>query len=159
MRFDEVLQYVEFPTVRLKQAEIPRGETFRKHKDLFESKTSGRKDLLFFFDWLKDNNVKHIIDLTVHDSTDCHSDDVIKSCLSGLRIDNLNWSKPDLDPEMLCTACPDVKELHLHWGGNNAILRAWGEPEGLRTLKNLQRIYLYYNQVLLCFAVFDLSMC
>ncbi|KAL4787868.1 hypothetical protein BJX76DRAFT_353902 [Aspergillus varians] len=145
-RFDEVLQYVEFPAVHLGRTEIPRGETFQRHKALFQSKTGGRKDLLFFFSWLKDKKVKHIINLVVHDAFDSHDDDAIEACLSGIRIDGLDWSKPDLDPEMLCSACPDVKELHLTWGGNNAILRAWGEPEGLRTLKDLEQIHLYYDQ-------------
>lgn len=83
----------------------------------------------------------------MHDSTDSHSDEVIEKCLSSFRVDNLDWSKPDLDPEMLCNACPDVKELHLRWCGNNAILRAWGELEGLRRLKDLRTIYLYHETV------------
>ncbi|RDW68846.1 uncharacterized protein DSM5745_08606 [Aspergillus mulundensis] len=149
-RFDEVLQYVEFPPVRLWKTEIPRGETFQRHKDLLQSKSGGRKDLLFFFAWLKDKKVKHIINLTVHDFVDPHDDEVIEACLTGFRVDVLDWLKPDLDPEMLCNAFPDVRELHLRWGGNNAILRAWGEPEGLRALKNLEHVYLYYNEASDC---------
>ncbi|KAL4864041.1 hypothetical protein BDV12DRAFT_205945 [Aspergillus spectabilis] len=145
-RFDEVLQYVEFPALRLRKTDIPRGETFQRHRELFQSSSGGRKDLLFFFSWLKDKKVKHIISLVVRETVDPHGDDVIEACLSGFRIDILDWSKPDLDPEMLCSACPDVKELHLGWGGNNAILRAWGEPEGLRTLGKLELIYVYYDQ-------------
>jgi hypothetical protein len=152
-QFDEVLQYVEFPAVRLKDGKIPRGESFREHRGLYNSKTIGRKDLLFFFSWLKDKGVKHIIKVIVQDSTDCHCDESIEKCLSPFRIDVLDWSKPDLDPEMLCNACSDIKELHLRWGANNAILRAWGEPEGLRRLKLLEKIYLYYDQVL--FSTFN----
>ncbi|QGA22293.1 hypothetical protein EYB26_010009 [Talaromyces marneffei] len=146
-QFDEVLQYVEFPVVRLKDSKLPRGETFREHRSLYNSKTIGRRDLLFFFSWLKDKGVKHIIKVIVQDSTDCHCDEVIEKCLSPFHIDVLDSSKLDLDPEMLYNACPDVKELlHLRWGANNAILRAWGEPEGLRRLKLLNKIYLYYDQ-------------
>lgn len=152
-QFDEVLQYVEFPAVRLKDGKIPRGESFREHRGLYNAKTIGRKDLLFFFSWLKDKGVKHIIKVIVQDSTDCHCDEAIEKCLSPFRIDVLDWSKPDLDPEMLCNACSDIKELHLRWGANNAILRAWGEPEGLRRLKLLDKIYLYYDQVL--FSTFN----
>ncbi|KAL3702989.1 hypothetical protein TMatcc_010176 [Talaromyces marneffei ATCC 18224] len=141
-QFDEVLQYVEFPV------QITPGETFREHRSLYNSKTIGRRDLLFFFSWLKDKGVKHIIKVIVQDSTDCHCDEVIEKCLSPFHIDVLDSSKLDLDPEMLYNACPDVKELlHLRWGANNAILRAWGEPEGLRRLKLLNKIYLYYDQV------------
>ncbi|KAL3472351.1 hypothetical protein BJX99DRAFT_249704 [Aspergillus californicus] len=149
-RFDEVLQYVEFPALRLRKTEILRGETFQQHKELFHSKSSGRKDLLFFFSWLKDKNVKHIINLVVRDVVDPHGDDAIEACLSGICVDSLDWSKPDLDPEMLRTACPDIKELHLAWGGNNAILRAWAEPEGLRTLAKLEQIYVYHDEHKAC---------
>ncbi|OJJ01280.1 hypothetical protein ASPVEDRAFT_82804 [Aspergillus versicolor CBS 583.65] len=145
-RFDEVLQYVEFPTVHLRQTQDPRGETIKQLKEVYQSNTRGRKDLLFFFSWLKDKKVKHIINLIVEDTKDSHADDAIEACLSGLRVDVLDWSKPDLDPEMLYSACPDVRELHLYWGGNNAILRAWAEPAGLPMLKSLERIYLYYDQ-------------
>jgi hypothetical protein len=96
----------------------------------------------------------------VQDSTDPHCDEVIEKCLASFRIDVLDWSKPDLDPEMLCNACPDVKELHLRWGGNNAVLRSWGEQEGLRRLKDLRTIYLYHDQVfcLFCCGLFLSSM-
>ncbi|KAJ5087242.1 hypothetical protein N7456_010858 [Penicillium angulare] len=110
------------------------------------SKMRGRKDLLFFFNWLKDKGVKHIIKVIVDDFKDPHSDEVIDQCLSPFTIDILDWSKPDLDPEMLYNACPKVQELILRWGGNNAILRAWSEPEGLRRLKDLRKITLKYDQ-------------
>lgn len=133
--------------MHLRQTQDPRGETIKQLKEVYQSKTRGRKDLLFFFSWLKDRKVKHIINLIVEDTKDSHADDAIEACLSGLRVDVLDWSKPDLDPEMLYNACPDVRELHLYWGGNNAILRAWAEPAGLPMLKSLERIYLYYDQV------------
>ncbi|KAL4919248.1 hypothetical protein BDW62DRAFT_47157 [Aspergillus aurantiobrunneus] len=40
-RFDEVLQYVEFPPLRLRKTEIPRGETFQRHKEFLQAKTGG----------------------------------------------------------------------------------------------------------------------
>ncbi|KAF9883913.1 hypothetical protein FE257_002656 [Aspergillus nanangensis] len=145
-QFDEVLQYVEFPTVRLREGKVARGEYLREHRELFHTKGIGRKDLLFFFGWLKDKGVKHIIKVIVQDSTDPHDDEVIRRCLSPFRIDVLDWSKPDLDPEMLCAAVPNVQELHLRWNGNNAVLRSWGEAEGLRLLKELRKIYLHHDQ-------------
>lgn len=150
--FADVLQYVEFPSVSLAENKIPNARYFREHKEFYRSETIGRKDLLFFFSWLKDKNVKHIIKVNVQDHTDPHCDEVIEKALSSFRIDILNWSKPDLDPEIICNACPYVKELHLHWGGNNAVLRAWSEPEGLRQLKDLRTIVLCYDQV--CLNVF-----
>lgn len=137
---------------------MPQGEQFRNHRALFHDKSIGRKDLLFFFSWLKDKGVKHIIKVIVQDATDSHCDEVIETCLSGVQIDILDWSKPDLDPEMLCTAVPDVKELHLRWGGNNAVLRAWGEAEGLRMLKDLRTIYLYQDQVGACCSISSIQL-
>ncbi|GKZ19601.1 hypothetical protein AbraIFM66951_002875 [Aspergillus brasiliensis] len=145
--FDEVLQYVVFPPVRLRNHDsIHIRKYFPESHEFLDSVSAERKDLLFFFLWLKKKKVKHIIHLTVDDYKDPHDDEVIHKCLSGLRVDVLDWSKPDLDPEMLCAACPEVRELHLRWGGNNAILRAWGEPDGLRTLPCLRKIHLYYNK-------------
>ncbi|KAL4905616.1 hypothetical protein BDW74DRAFT_185133 [Aspergillus multicolor] len=136
-RFDEVLQFVEFPAIHLKKK-----RTFHAAKQFDNIEAYSKPRLRD----LKDKKMKHIINLVVHDIVDPHDDDIIEACLSGFRIDVLDWRKPDLDPEMLCRACPDVKVLHLRWGGNNAILRAWGESEGLRTLKTLEQIYLYYDE-------------
>lgn len=146
-QFDEVLQYVEFPPVRLKEGRKPPGNYYSNRSALCSPGCNGRKDLLFFFSWLKDKGVKHIIRVIVHDSTDWHCDEVIEKCLSPFGIDILDWSKPGLDPEILCTAVPHVKEIHLRWGGNNAVLRSWSETEGLRLLKDLRMIYLYHDQV------------
>lgn len=155
-KFDEILQYVEFPAITLrKERKISdHCRFFRGYEDIYRSNTVGRKDLLFFFAWLKEEKkVKQIIKVIVDDFKDPHSDDIIEKCLSLFTIDVLNWSKPDLDPEMLCNACPDVQELHLQWGGNNAILRAWSEPEGLPRLEKLKKVTIHYSQVLQTFEM------
>lgn len=33
-----------------------------------------------------------------------------------------------------------IRRLDLLWSGNNAVLRAWGEPEGLPMLPHIERI-------------------
>lgn len=33
-----------------------------------------------------------------------------------------------------------VKQLDLQWSGNNAVLRAWSEPEGLPSLQHLETV-------------------
>lgn len=149
-KFDSILQYVVFPAITLKKDKeiLPPCGFFRSYEELYKSNTIGRNDFLFFFAWLStEKGVKQIIKLVVDDFENPHSDDIIEKCLSLFDIDVLNWSKADLDPEILCTACPRVREIQLRWGGNNAILRAWSERDGLPRLKDLQKITLDYDEV------------
>ena len=127
---------------------MPRCQFFKDFQDLYSSHMIGRKDILFFFAWLsKEKQVKQIIRVIVDDFKDPHSDDIIEKCLSLFKIDILDWSKPDLDPDLIYNACPDVRELHLRWGGNNAVLRAWSERDGLPRLTLLRKVTLHYGKV------------
>jgi hypothetical protein len=152
--FDEVLQYVYFShpkgaCVRLTKDPVMKAFT-DEHGEFWKSNPPGRKDLLYFFNWLHRKKVKHIIRLHVDESNDSlHCDEAIERALRPFRIDSLSWAKPDLDPDMLCRACPDVQELHLRWSGNNAVLRSWSEADGLRRLEHLSRVYIDYDKVCL----------
>ena len=76
-----------------------------------------------------------------------HSDHAIEEALRPFDVEFLDWNKPDLDPEMLFSACPNVTDLVLHWGGNNAILRAWSEADGLRKLTKLETVTIIRTKV------------
>jgi hypothetical protein len=111
-----------------------------------KSKTGrGRSDLTFFFDWLRGRSVTDILKVAVDDTDDPHSDLAIEECLTRFNVETLDWRRIDLCPETLLSACPDVRELHLRWSGNRAVLRAWGEPEGLPRLQRLQNVHLAWN--------------
>jgi hypothetical protein len=167
LRFDPVLQYVTFPRVQVtlkgRKADLERESEARQGGKL------GRKDMEYFFDWLYQKGVRHIIRVSVEDSADkgerVHSDQAIQKSLERFIVENLDWSKTDLDPETILDVSskvekasptqytenpgmprvlPDrqLRQLSLRWSGSNAVLRGWGEPEGLASLPHLQKIVL-----------------
>ncbi|KAM0417016.1 hypothetical protein ACHAPT_012982 [Fusarium lateritium] len=154
IQFDEVLMYVRFPDVTVthsgRRAPKPRG--------------LGRQDMEFFFDWLYAKGVRRILKLEVEDSGKIpHSDEAIQISLDKILVEHLDWQKTDLDPRVICnissqadkSAASDgdlgdkvagakniLREVTLKWSGNNAVLRAWSEPEGLPQLQKLEVINL-----------------
>ncbi|KAF5012668.1 hypothetical protein FDECE_1299 [Fusarium decemcellulare] len=152
LNFDKILQYVSFPNVTV----IRTGRL----RELLETQKrgQGRRDMEFFFDWLYKKGVRHIINVHVDDLRECpHSDESILSSLGRITVDNLDWRKVDLDPLTIRrvgnteqeTAQDDsncasrLREVTLHWSGNNAVLRAWSEPEGLPMLPKLEKIKIH----------------
>ncbi|KAH8881146.1 hypothetical protein GQ53DRAFT_754609 [Thozetella sp. PMI_491] len=156
LKFDEVLQFVSFPqvTVQLGGRQAKENPPGRR----------GRRDMKFFFDWLYAKGVRHIIKVSVDDTgSTAHSEEAIKECLEKITVEHLDWQKADLDPSIICgvgskaiqeaTAIDGaagarpvlnpLRELTLRWSGNNVILRAWSEPEGLSTLPMLEKIHLH----------------
>jgi hypothetical protein len=105
--------------------------------------------MLFFFNWLRTSKgVKRIIKVEVQDlQGNGHSDEAIEKCLAGFHIESLDWQKIDLDPETIYNAAPNLRELTLHWSGNNAVLRGWSEHDGLKRLQDLTDIHLRIQQV------------
>ncbi|KAH8129523.1 subtilisin-like protein [Trichoderma asperelloides] len=165
IKFDTVLQYVSFSNVEVeltgRRADLER-EAARESK-MNQLGPLGREDMKYFFQWLHKKGVRHIIKVSVQDSGDkVHCDQAIQESLEPFVIDRLDWQKTDLDPETILHASskalvnaddpnnvekmlPDrqLKELWLRWSGNNAILRAWSEPEGRPRLAQLQTIHLF----------------
>ncbi|KAJ3534914.1 hypothetical protein NM208_g7349 [Fusarium decemcellulare] len=150
LNFDEILQYVSFPNVTV--------AITGRRQILFETQKrgQGRRDMEFFFDWLYKKGVRHIINVHVDDVRESHSDESILSSLGRIKVDNLDWKKIDLDPLTICrvgnveetaeddSSCTSrLREVTLHWSGNNAVLRAWSEPEGLPMLLKLETIKIF----------------
>jgi hypothetical protein len=111
---------------------------------------SGRTDLKILFKWLKDEKgVKTIFRIIVDDLEEpSHRDEAIESCLKDVRgVETWDWRKFDMSPDLIQIVARDAKVIHLYWSGNNAILRAWSEPEGLHQLKQLNTIHLHSQQV------------
>ncbi|KAK4082772.1 uncharacterized protein Triagg1_1662 [Trichoderma aggressivum f. europaeum] len=135
VKFDEVLQYVAFSDVRIKNDHSNTDHKVRRR---------GRSDLEFFFRWLGEiKQVKCILKVIVRDNVEMpHSDEVIERALSPFNIEVLDWNKPDIDPLTIFNASNDLKELVLHWNGNNSVLRAWSEPQGLPKLQKLTMVDL-----------------
>ncbi|KAJ4178293.1 hypothetical protein NW755_013305 [Fusarium falciforme] len=147
MNFDQVLRYVSFRRIELQKPPAPSRESrLTKHRPARPKTGRGRSDLTVFFGWLQRKGVKHILKVIVDDLKDPpHSDKAIEDCLRPFEVEVLDWRKVDLCPETILTACRNVRQLHLRWSGNRAILRAWSEPEGLPRLENLEAVHLMWD--------------
>lgn len=103
-----------------------------------------------FFSWLWDNRVKNIIRGSVEDRCNVpHSDQSIEKALYRLNVEILDWRKVDMDPQAIREASinSNLRELHLWWSGNNAILRSWSEPDGLVIIPSLTKLYIHTTEV------------
>ena len=142
-RFDNTLLSIHFDRVEL---ELGSQKTRR-----VEFPSSGREEMKHFFGWLYvDKGVRTIVKVTVEDREQrVHSDQVIEDALKNPAIEVLDWRKYDICPWTIREACRNspLREIHLWWNGNNAVLRSWSEPEGLVKLQHLQHIYLHRSQV------------
>lgn len=142
-KFNDVLLYVRFHWIELDEPKTSN----KKEK---ASPGTGRRDMAPFFNWLWVCGVRNIIKVSVEDRNGIsHNDEVIEQALARFDIEVLDWRKEDLDPRTIQTASSqsNLRELHLQWSGNNAILRAWSEPDGLVKIASLSRIYIYEKEV------------
>lgn len=138
LKFNSILKFVHFRQLTLKNHP-------EEGDDLTQDDIDGHADVKYFFDWLRKKEVERILHVTVDENPKrLHRDTAIESSLKNLKVEILDWKKPDLSPETICKIGDYLTEVHLLWGGNNAVLRAWSEPEGLGTLPCLKRIYLEY---------------
>lgn len=144
MSFDPVLLYVSFGTFDLKGRDIgSRGQDLDGQ--------TGKQDLKKFFDWLSKKGVKYIIKVIVADNEEkAHRDETIIKSLDQFDVEILDWKKIDLCPHVIREASKKwskFHELHLLWSGNNAVLRAWSEPDGLPSVKSLKTIHIHETKV------------
>ena len=115
----------------------------------FEGAPEDKHDFPVVFEWLlKRAGVKHIVRVVADDIENPPCDDErIEGALANLVVEELDWRKNDLCPRTIQKVGNDLRVLWLYWAGNNAILRAWSEPEGLAKLPNLEEIYLNVTKV------------
>ena len=144
LKFEDVLQYVALPSLK-----VERRPVFSKaNKKPHISDGRGRSDLIFLFNWLRNKGVKRVIRVIVDDTLEpAHSDEAIETALGGLKVEIWDWRKIDLCIETIITAAPDAEEVCLYWSGNNAVLRGWSEPGGLNQLKKLEKVHLHVGKV------------
>ena len=103
------------------------------------------------FEWLhKDHHppVEKIIRVVADDlGNEPHSDESIEEVLAPFQVEELDWRKMDICPMTLRRIGDQLRVLYLYWGGNNAVLRSWSEPDGLPRLKKLQQIHVSVSKV------------
>jgi hypothetical protein len=76
-----------------------------------------------------------------------HSDASMEESLRHLGVEELDWRKLDLCPRTLREIGQELRVLHLYWGGNNAILRAWSATDGLAKLSKLELVTIRVEKV------------
>ncbi|KAK8085847.1 hypothetical protein PG997_007118 [Apiospora hydei] len=149
--FEDVLQYIAIPQLRVEDADAPPKRELGQRPT--RSDGTGRTDLVSIFRWLAGDKkgckkVKTVFKIIVDDLKEpSHQDGAIESCLASIKgVETWDWKKFDLSPDVIHTAAPGAKVVHVYWSGNNAVLRAWGEPDGLRRLKQLREVHLHIQQ-------------
>lgn len=145
-KFEDTLQYVALPRLQLERRVVP--SKLRKSNKSNKPDGNGRKDMTFFFDFLRDKGVKRVLHIIVDDEeSPAHSDEAIEKALSGLKVEIWDWRKIDLCSETVLVAAPDTTEVYLYWSGNNAVLLGWSSPDGLPQLKKLKKVHVHVKQV------------
>jgi hypothetical protein len=143
LKFEDVLQYVALPRLKLERRPV-----LSKNKKSQNPDGKGRNDMIFLFNFLRNKSVKRVIRVIVDDTLEpSHSDEAIETALGGLKVEIWDWKKIDLCTETIVTAAPDAREVCLYWSGNNAVLRGWSEPGGLPQLKKLEKVHLHVGKV------------
>lgn len=154
LKFEDALQYVAIPNIKI-EAPAEGASTRRAHKSRPLDEGSGRRDLVQVFDGLRRKGVRTILKVVVDDSLDPpHTDEAIQESLRNLDVEVWDWKKTDLCSEVIYHAAPRVREVHLYWGGNNAVLRSWSEEAGLKRLSELRTVWVHTQKV-----SFTLSRC
>lgn len=120
----------------------------REQSTKVKSDGAGKRDLYYIFDRLRKKGVKTILRVLIDDSVSpAHSDEAIEDALRTMDVEVWDWSKTDLCTEVIHKAAPKVREVHLYWSGNNAVLRGWGDDGGLKKLRELNNVYIHIQQV------------
>lgn len=147
LTFEDALQYVYIPSIKIEaptEGAAARRAVRARPADL----GTGRRDLVDVFDGLRRRGVGTVLKVVVDDSLDPpHTDEAIEEALRNLDVEVWDWRKPDLSTEVIYNAAPRVREVHLYWGGNNAVLRGWAEDGGLKKLSELRRVHLHHHGV------------
>lgn len=150
LHFEDALQYVAIPTIRIEDNTGDKSNSSgsrRAGRDQSYKDGSGRDDLVQVFTTLRQKGVRTIIRAMVDDSfTPPHTDEAIEEALRGMDVEIWDWKKTDLSTEVIYTAAPRVREVHLYWSGNNTVLRGWSEEGGLKRLTELNSIHLHPQQ-------------
>jgi hypothetical protein len=138
LEFDKVIQYVAFPQVELDHGDdIPPDE-----------RSQGRRDMIFFFDWLRGKGVQRIVKVIVDDlNMPSHSDEAIEEALKPFDVEILDWRRLDLCPLTISRIGKSLREVYLQWSGRNAVLRSWSESEGLALTGTLESIHISQAEV------------
>ncbi|KAL6831797.1 hypothetical protein V8C40DRAFT_159755 [Trichoderma camerunense] len=145
LRFESILKYVALPKLALEDHSADTDEQNRESSQL-----SGRQDsndLRAVFQWLRNNNVKRIIKVSVIDyGSPCHSDAAIEKALEGFNVEIWDWKKVDLCTNVIANSTTESRHISLYSSCNSAVLMGWASSDGLgnrQKFKNLEHVRLF----------------
>lgn len=149
--FESILKYVSIANI-----------SFKPDKGVDKILRGSRDDATQVLRWLlKRRCVGRILHVIVDDmGPNYHSNESIGKALETANVEILDWRRPDLCPSTIVKIGKSLRELHLQWAGNNAILRAWSEADGLPSLAqygNLKLIVIVWPEVFYAFVTCLLS--
>ncbi|KAL7933896.1 hypothetical protein V8C35DRAFT_327371 [Trichoderma chlorosporum] len=146
IRFESTLKYVALPMLSVEQPKTQR----HIKKKLSTSEIKSMTDLRAIFAWLRDNDVKKIIKVTVIDySEQPHSDTAIEEALHGFDVEVWDWKKMDMCSDVLSRCSRFIREITLYYSGNAAVLMGWSHQEAFgnrEKFPKLRKINLYVRQ-------------
>lgn len=147
--FETILQYVDIPIIC--SNEQPSRQKSRGPRSLVAAQKDGdgRTDAQTVFELLRKKGIETILEVAVDDlEHPAHSDLAIEKALCGeastqnMNIETWNWKKVDISPDLIYKVASNASFVQLYWSGNNAVLRAWSEEEGLPKLAKLRDVTL-----------------
>ncbi|QYS95166.1 Subtilisin, putative [Trichoderma simmonsii] len=146
IRFESTLKYVALPMLSV---ELPKKPQFNPRR-LSHEEPKSLTDLRAIFNWLRTNQVKKIMKITIIDNGEkSHSDTAIEEALNGFDVEVWDWKKMDLCSDVICTSSKLVREISLYSSGNAAVLMGWSHQQGFGSLEKfpkLRKINLYVRQ-------------
>ncbi|EXA41585.1 hypothetical protein NW756_010087 [Fusarium oxysporum] len=149
IKFEDTLQYVWIPRITVEEPQQSKSRTSMRKQVKPVPDGAGRSDLVHIFDQLRNKGVETVLRVFVQDSdpdSPSHSDEAIEKAIQGMGVEVWDWNKTDLCTEVIVTAAPKAREVHLYWSGNNAVLRGWSEAGGLAKLPELGLVKLHIQQ-------------
>ncbi|KAF6520589.1 hypothetical protein HZS61_014847 [Fusarium oxysporum f. sp. conglutinans] len=149
IKFEDTLQYVWIPRITVEEPQQSKSRTSMRKQVKPVPDGAGRSDLVHIFDQLRNKGVETVLRVFVQDSdpdSPSHSDEAIEKALQGMGVEVWDWNRTDLCTEVIVTAAPKAREVHLYWSGNNAVLRGWSEAGGLAKLPELGLVKLHIQQ-------------
>jgi hypothetical protein len=101
---------------------------------------------LAVFDWLRDQQVRRIIEVNIDDDTEPSSTNAaIEASLKGFEIQRLQWKRTDIPCDVFCNSTSALRYISLYWSGDKAVLDGWSGPDGFSNARKFPEVHGYLS--------------
>jgi hypothetical protein len=101
---------------------------------------------LAVFDWLRDQQVRRIIEADIDDDTEpCCTNDVVEASLKGFEVQRLHWKRIDIPCDVFYHSTSALTDLSLYWSGDKAVLDGWSGPDGFSDARKFPEVRGYLS--------------